>query len=104
MFGRVSTYFQRIDPLRWTPYLDDCLHVLADEKEYPTDILLVQFVRLQLIVEKVGQAPWHDGLGDNCYSARAPSQFYMKAVQAQLQDFKKSIPPELVQNGRSISR
>ncbi len=90
--SRLSSYFQRLDALRWTPYLDECVAVLADNKELPTDTLLVHLVKLQLIVEEVGRAPWHEGYGDATRSARAPPTFYLKALQAQLHDFKAKIP------------
>jgi hypothetical protein len=101
-WARISSHFQRIDAIRWTPYLDECLRMLAENREYPTDMLLAHFVRLQLIIERVTQAPWHDGPVDAAGSVRAPSVFYLKALQAQLEDFKRDVPPELQQNGRSI--
>ena len=102
--NRVSSYFQRVDALRWTPYLDECITVLAENREYPSDALLVQLVKLQLIVEKVGHAPWHDGRGDTTGSARAPSIFYLKSLQAHLRDFKVNIPPEYQKNGKAMSQ
>lgn len=94
----VSSYFQRLDALRWTPYLDECLAVLAENKEHPTDLLLVHLVKLQLLAEKVSQAPWHEGHGDAIGPTRAPPIFYLKALQAQLQDFKANISPEIRRN------
>ena len=73
--------------------------VLAEEKEQPSDMLLTDLVRLQLIVEKVGRAPWHEGQNDATGSTRAPSIFYLKALQAQLQDFRMKICPEIQDNG-----
>lgn len=97
---RISSYLQRIDALRWTPYLDECLQMLAEKQEYPADTFLVHQVKLQLIVEKVSQAPWHDGLVDSIDSMKVPPAFYLKALRAQLRDFKQNIPPELQQNGK----
>lgn len=92
----MASSFQRLEPLRWTPYFDECLRMLAETRENSADKLLVQFVRLQLIVEKVAQAPWHDGPFDAFSSIETPSQFYMKALQSQLQDAKHAIPADLV--------
>ena len=83
--------------------MDECITVLAEGKEYPSDEFLVQMVKLQLIVEKVGQAPWHDGLGDANGSARAPWIFYLKALQSQLQDPQVKIPTELDKSGKNLS-
>ena len=93
------SYFQRLDALRWTPYLDECIAVLGEADEHPTDLLLVHLVKLQLIVEKAGQAPWHEERDDPNGSVRVPPIFYLKALQAQLQDFKTRIPPSLQRNG-----
>lgn len=93
-----SYYFQRLDALRWTPYLDECMTVLAEEKDQPSDELLINLVRLQLIVEKVGRAPWHEGQNDATGSTRAPTTFYLKALQAQLQDFRMKLCPEIQDN------
>lgn len=102
--ARVSSYFQRVDALRWNSHLDECLTVLAENKEHPSDALLVQLVKLQIIVERVGQAPWHDEHGNAAGLARAPPTFYLKALQAQLQDFKSQIPTEIQKNGNSTSQ
>ena len=99
----LSSYFQRIDALRWTPYLEDCVRMLAENKEQPTDSLLEQFVRLQLIVERAAHAPWHDGPANALVSLRAPVVFHLKALQAQLQDFKRDVPQDLRHHGTSIS-
>ena len=97
---RASNYFHRVDSLRWDAYMDECLQILAEQKEYPTDLILVQHVRLQLIVEGVAQAPWNDGQTDGNRTIRVRSQFYLKALQERLREFKEQIPPELVQNRR----
>jgi len=100
---RVANYYQRIDSLRWTPYLDDCLQMLAEQKEHSTDLFLAQLVRLQLIVERVTQAPWNDyGQAESTSSLRAPSNFCLKALQERLSDFKSRSPPEFLQNRMSI--
>ena len=93
------SYFQRLDALRWTPYLDECVAVLGEKCEHPTDLLLIHLVKLQLVVEKAGQAPWHEERDDPNGSVRVPPIFYLKALQAQIQDFKTRIPPSLQGNG-----
>ena len=100
--ARMSSYFQRLDALRWTPYLDECIAVLGEKDEHPTDPLLVQMVKVQLVVEKAGQAPWHEERDDPNGSVRPPPIFYLKALQAQLQDFKTRIPPSIQGNGTYI--
>ena len=98
----MCSYFQRLDALRWTPYLDECIAVLGEEDEHPTDLLLVHLVKLQLVVEKAVQAPWHEERDDPNGSVRVPPIFYLKALQAQLQDLKTRIPPSIQGNGAYI--
>ena len=94
----MSSYFQRLDALRWTPYLDECIAVLGQKDEHPTDPLLIHLVKLQLVVEKAGQAPWHEERDDPNGSVRVPPIFYLKALQAQLQEFRTRIPPSIQGN------
>ena len=83
--------------------MDECIAVLAEKKEQSTDTLLIYLVKLQLMVEKIGQAPWHEGCEDATSSVRAPPTFYLKALQAQLQDYKANIPPEIQGNRKKLS-
>ena len=82
--------------------MDECLQTLVERKEHPADAFLVQLVKLQLIVEKVAHAPWSESSGDLGGPIKAPSHFYLRALQRQLEDFKQNIPSELLQNGTSI--
>ncbi len=85
--------------MRWTPYLDECLRLLEEKREYPTDLLLVYLVRVQLISNKLACAPWNDTFGDAM--TKFPPEFYLKALQSQLDDLKRNIPPELQTNSKS---
>ncbi|KAJ5805371.1 Major facilitator superfamily domain general substrate transporter [Penicillium riverlandense] len=57
--GCISSFLQKIDALRWTPHMDECLRVIDEAKECPNDEILVQQVRLQLVVEKVAENAAH---------------------------------------------
>ena len=97
--ARISSYFQRIDALQWTPYMDECLQVLEETKEHPTDILLVQQVKFQLLIEKVSHGPWQDVAMDSLDMKGLPA-LYLKALQTQLHDLKSNVPLELRENGK----
>lgn len=94
---RCSCYFQRIEPLRWVPYFEECLQLLEKTKEYPTDTLLVFLTRLQLIKNAVSR-----DASDNFPSgiASPPSEIYFKSLQSQLEELKRNIPPELDGNSK----
>jgi hypothetical protein len=85
--------------MRWTRYLDECLRLLEEEKEYPTDVLLVYLTRVQLICNKGGASTINDLFGDAEMSV--PADFYIKSLRLQLDELGRSVPPEL--NSNSIS-
>ncbi len=95
----VASYFSRIECLRWTPYLDECVRLLSENSEVPTDRLLVQFLRLQMISNKVTQNPGQEGFVEPGGPLKEPWAFYLNALQAQLKECKQNVPPELEQNG-----
>jgi len=95
---RISIYFQKLEPPRWTFYLEECVQKLAQNEECQTDRLLACLVQLQLINDKTAQAPWYDR-STELLTPRAPAIFYLKALETQLQDFKSAVPQDLLQNG-----
>ena len=95
----VSNYFQRIEPLRWTPYLDECLRLLHERREYPTDELFVYLVRVQLICNKSMQIAVNDT--DPICNAKsgADQEVYAQVLRSQLEELRFSLSPELISNG-----
>ncbi|TAQ89078.1 hypothetical protein B7494_g2583 [Chlorociboria aeruginascens] len=91
-----SNYFQRIDFMRWTPYLDDCLILLEEKHDFPTDLLLVYLVRVQIICNRAANSTWNEIFGGA--GSSVPSYFYIKTLKSQLDDLERSIPPELKSN------
>lgn len=83
--------------MRWTRYLDECLHLLEEKKDYPTDDLLVHLVRVQLICNKASSLTWNDAVGDA--EAGILTDLYVKTLKSQLDNLVHSIPPELKSNG-----
>ncbi|GAD91479.1 glucose-methanol-choline (gmc) oxidoreductase [Paecilomyces variotii No. 5] len=84
--------------LRWTSHMDESLQILAEKQEYPTDIVLVQLVKLQLITEKAAQGPWNQWFAENAHSHEPPPAFYLHALQSQVLEVVNKIPPELQHN------
>lgn len=91
-----SNYFQKIEPLRWTPHLDDYLETLEKTREYSTDILLAHLVRAQLITNQVARVPWNDTLGDP--NSKLPATLSRQLLQAYLDKLEKNLPQELLSN------
>ncbi|KAK6956737.1 hypothetical protein Daesc_002017 [Daldinia eschscholtzii] len=77
----VSSALQKIDALRWTSHMDDCLQKLDEEKECLNDVILIKSVQLQLIVENTNQKAASDGVTGSLST-------YLESAHSQLQDIK----------------
>ncbi|KAE8139109.1 hypothetical protein BDV38DRAFT_269986 [Aspergillus pseudotamarii] len=97
----IAQFLGRMDPLRWTPHMEECLNILSESDESPNDIVLVHIARTRLLADTILQGPWNDNLHDTDIASRAPASFHMKAMQTQLQTLKSKIPVDLADN-RSI--
>lgn len=78
--------------------MDECLRLLEDCKEYPSDDLLVYLTRVQLICNKGSLTTFNDLFGD--VEMRTPADLYMKTLRSQLDDLVHSIPTQLKSNGK----
>ncbi|KAI1394270.1 uncharacterized protein F4822DRAFT_424749 [Hypoxylon trugodes] len=88
----ISSMLQRIDPLRWTPHMDDCLRSLDEARECPNDGILVYQVRLQLISEKTAPKSSHN------VSIGSPSPL-IETLHSQLEDIGVSVVRNFQNNG-----
>lgn len=91
-FCRVSSFLQKSDPLRWTPFMDESLQTLREAKEAPFDETLVQQVRAQLLVEKTALTVWHDGAFSNAGHLKPPLSFYAQALHVDIDKIKNELP------------
>jgi hypothetical protein len=99
--SRASKFFRsKLEPLRVTPYIYECLENLGTSQEHPSDTSAVAIVRLQLIEERIRQAPWNSEYeaSEQLISA-PPAILYVKAIQEQLKDFKRKMAPEIACRG-----
>ena len=76
----LSSSFRKIDALSYTWYLKESLVSLEKAREYDSDLLLVQMVRLQHLAEETHTTE----------TPSAPIQMYVKAFEADLKKLKPS--------------
>ena len=95
----ISSFLQRIDALRWTPHMDECLQMLDERNECPNDRILVQQVRLQLIVEKMALGTSHEGALESIEQSEQTS-FFLENLHSQLQSVKTSLLAKFQSNGK----
>jgi hypothetical protein len=89
----------KLDTLPQTPYVSECLSVLSGNPQSPDDTLLVYLIHLQRIVESiVATFPKDDPYA--CGGPRAPIMMAVKALECELEGFKRDLPGELVGNGK----
>ncbi|RDW65808.1 uncharacterized protein DSM5745_09547 [Aspergillus mulundensis] len=93
----IAQFLGRMDPLRWTPHMKECLDILAHSEESPGDAVLAQITRTRLVADQILQGPWDDGLyGLSPSSTRAA--FHSKALESRLKTNKADIPAQLGDN------
>jgi hypothetical protein len=82
-----------MEPLRWTPYMDDAIRILNEEKETELDILLTTQAKCHVIAYQITRpsAEWTT----EHQSSRAPPAYFIKAMQIQLQEIQQSLPAEI---------
>ena len=87
--------------------MEEGLRAISTNKECPTDELLANQVRLQIIAQKAANVRTHqvidemNGLPVKAVETTAslPMFLYLKALQTKLQSLRESLPTHLQQQG-----
>jgi len=87
---------RKMDPLRWTPYMDDCVTVLLQGKETENDIMLATIAKCHATMVQMTNFPaqWDP----ESESRHPPPIYFVKAMQLQLQNISRSLPAHLQTN------
>ncbi|MCJ1391062.1 hypothetical protein MMC18_003923 [Xylographa bjoerkii] len=81
---------------RYTKYLDQCLKDLDDAKEYKTDQLAIQLVRIQQLTEKIFHFHSSDSPVDEQLGSPEPSTMArLEAFRVELDSLRNALPPNL---------
>lgn len=86
----------KMEPIRRTPYLDDCMKMLIKENESDLDGLLVTHVKCHLLMDQITLCLSNRAQGSQA-SEGIPS-YLIRASEAQLPELRTSLPPDLHQN------
>ena len=100
----LSVHLQRLDPLRWTPYLDDNLRELEQNPEWPGDLVLVQQTRMQLVVDRIHCMHWSAAMMEANDNLQLPATAFVQTLQAQLDRIKGTLIPEHQINSTSVTK
>jgi len=79
-----------MEPLRWTPYMNDCVRVLREEREINLDLLLILQSKCYITVAQMicPHAEWAE-------ESKPPGAYFIKAMQMQLQDIRQNLPADM---------
>ncbi|KAF5664221.1 major facilitator superfamily transporter [Fusarium circinatum] len=88
----MSSFVGKMDPLRWTPHMSDCLEALERDKLWLSDELLVAFVRYQLVADEAQKLLVRDVMGE---SSSAPTYVFRKSLLAKLQAVRDGLPANM---------
>ncbi|TGO11113.1 hypothetical protein BTUL_0117g00290 [Botrytis tulipae] len=88
----VATGFQRIDAMRYSIHLDECVRSIEKKPEHTTDLLLVELVKISHLGEKIGQAVL---LVQSDSEIQVPTALKLGSFQMELDILKKGIPSAL---------
>lgn len=82
--------------MRYTKYIQQCLAVLEQEREYDTDMRLVTLVRVQHLTERIAQLNAPDDPAEEIVGLpAAPLSAYVSAFHNELDRIRNGLPPEL---------
>ncbi|TFB02286.1 hypothetical protein CCMA1212_005663, partial [Trichoderma ghanense] len=92
----ISMNFQRVEPMRYNGYLQECIRHLEKHPDYDTDIALVYLVRIQRLTERIAELNSRDGASEEVSPVpSAPVSAYILAFQNELNQIRASMPKHL---------
>lgn len=88
--------FQRVEPMRYNGYLQDCMRHLEEHPEYESDISLVYLIKIQRLTERISELNSRDRASEEVSSVpSAPVSAYVLAFQNELNQIRDSMPKHL---------
>ncbi|KAL2829501.1 hypothetical protein BDW59DRAFT_142164 [Aspergillus cavernicola] len=96
LVSAVRSIHGRGESLKWTPRFDQYMRTLEEKKEYPSDMLLIQLVKLRLITENATE--YLNLTNGTEFPARSDAAMFLKSLQLQLRAVRTNIPSDLLSN------
>ena len=91
LMSSVSISFQRIEPMRYTAYVQECLRDLEQEMEYVTDGTLCFLVRIQRLTERIFELK-EKPVDELPKIPTAPMSAQVAAFQGEIDRLRESMP------------
>ncbi|KHO11616.1 Winged helix-turn-helix transcription repressor DNA-binding protein [Metarhizium robertsii ARSEF 23] len=100
----ISVSFNRVESLKYTAYIQDCMNVLENSREYESDITLLYLVRVQRLTERIFELNSKDkAVEDIPGLPSAPMSAYIAAFQNEIETMRNTLPPNLQNDGVFLS-
>ncbi|KAH8807601.1 hypothetical protein F5884DRAFT_857175 [Xylogone sp. PMI_703] len=87
----------KIDTIHYSSYVQNCLKVLEEKNEYPSDSIAVHLIRIQQVSQKINQIFPSDE-PRSMASTKTATIMCVKALQMELEAIKTSVPHGLCKN------
>ncbi|KAF7542206.1 hypothetical protein G7Z17_g11789 [Cylindrodendrum hubeiense] len=91
----MTSFIGKMDTLRWTPHMDDCLKALERDQEHISDGVFVTLIKYQLVAEEAQKLLVRDVMGE---SSQTPTYVFKKGMLANLQEIRETLSPNLLSN------
>ncbi|KAL0930659.1 zn 2cys6 transcription factor [Colletotrichum truncatum] len=92
----ISDVIEKNDALRWSPHMNECLTILDEQSEVPSDRILAALTRIQLLSEEARSHTLQLNVSfDEFNNLRTPASTYARLLQDRLQCIIRNLPPEL---------
>ncbi|KAL6889441.1 hypothetical protein HDV57DRAFT_327670 [Trichoderma longibrachiatum] len=92
----ISMNFQRVEPMRYNGYLQECIRHLEEHPDYDTDISVVYLVKIQRLTERIAELNSRDEASEELSPVpSAPVSAYILAFQNELNQIRASMPKHL---------
>lgn len=91
--------FGRIEPMRYTSYVSQCIKTLETEQEYESDIWLTFLIKLQHLTQRISELNPTDATVEEFSSIpKAPLSAYVAAFTNELDKLHEALPARIKEN------
>ena len=99
----MATVFGRIESMRYTSYVQECLRILEAGKEYDTDVNLVFLVRIQHLIQRISDLNPRDTTVEEFTSVpKAPAPVYVSSYKNELERLRDGLPDHLKNDSKFL--
>ena len=95
----ISLTARDYEPIRYTKYAEECCQLLLEAAEYPTDVHLIQLVKLLYMGDKINRTLNPQDF-DPSSNISMPVGAAVKSLEAEVHQLKPLVSPDSLQNGK----